>query len=181
MAEIIGENMKDIDFGEKIKELRKRKNVSQEELAFDLKVSRQTINRWEANLKQPNMESIVMLCKYFGVKYEYFFDDEELTEEVAAAADNGGEAQVQAEEKGKGKDKRFIICLCLLVVCSVLFVVLTILTLWSGVNAFDSNVGYVVVSDFENEKTIFAICLVGSIISLGASVIAIFLLKKCKK
>lgn len=173
--------MEDIDYGEKIKELRKRKNVSQEELAFDLKVSRQTINRWEANLKQPNMESIVMLCKYFGVKYEYFFDDEELTEEVAAAADNGGEAQAQAEEKGKRKDKRFIICLSLLIVCSVLFVVFTVLSFRFGFSAFSTNVGIDVVSDFENAELIFAICLVGSILSLGAGVIVIFLLKKFKK
>ncbi|MDE6074962.1 MAG: helix-turn-helix domain-containing protein, partial [Clostridia bacterium] len=79
------------NFGEKIKELRKRKNVSQEDLAFDLDVSRQSITKWEANLTQPNLESINALCKYFGVKYSYFFDDSELMEEAAAAADNGGE------------------------------------------------------------------------------------------
>ncbi|MDE7401170.1 MAG: helix-turn-helix domain-containing protein [Clostridia bacterium] len=178
--------MKDIDFGEKLKELRKRKNVSQEQLAFDLKVSRQTVYKWEANGMQPNMESIATLCRYFGVKSEYFFDEDELTEEVAAAADNGGEAQAQvqaqAEDNGKvkRKDKRFIICLCLLVVCSVLFAVLAFVTVRTGFSAFDSNAGFDVVSDYEDAKTIFALSLVGSIISLGAGVILIFLLKKFK-
>ncbi|MDE5789180.1 MAG: helix-turn-helix domain-containing protein [Clostridia bacterium] len=181
--------MEDIDYGEKIKELRKSKNVSQEDLAFDLDVSRQTINRWEANAQQPNMESINMLCKYFGVRHDYFFDGEEMKEEAAAAADDGGEAQTQVEAeaedngkiKTKRKDKRFIICLSLLVVCSVLFALLMFATAWFGFNAFSPNVGYVVVSAFDNSKIIFAICLVGSLISLGAGVILIFLLKKFKK
>ncbi|MDE5765681.1 MAG: helix-turn-helix domain-containing protein, partial [Clostridia bacterium] len=170
------ENMKDIDFGEKLKELRKRKNVSQEQLAFDLKVSRQTVYKWEANGMQPNMESIATLCRYFGVKSEYFFDDE-LTEEVAAAADNGGEAQaqVQTEVKGKGKDKRFIICLSLLVVCSVLFIVFAVLSFSFGMLAFSPNVGVDIVSDFDNTKIIFTLTLVGGIISLGAGIVLGFL------
>ena len=173
------ENMKDIDFGEKIKELRKRKNVSQEQLAFDLKVSRQTVYKWEANGMQPNMESIATLCRYFGVKSEYFFDEGELTEEVAAAADNGGEAQAQV--KTKGKDKRFIICLCLLVVCSVLFIVFAVLSFSFGMLAFSPNVGVDIVSDFDNTKIIFTLTLVGGIISLGAGIVLGFLLKKFKK
>ena len=178
--------MEDIDYGEKIKELRKRKNISQEDLAYDLKVSRQSITKWEANLTQPNLESINALCKYFGVKYSYFFDDSELTEEAAAAADDGGEAQTQAEAKDNGKiktkskDKRFIICLSLLVVCSVLFVVFAILSVNFGILAFRPNVGYAVVSNFENEKIIFAISLVGGIITLGAGIVLGFLIKKFK-
>ncbi len=190
MTEMNGEIMKDIDIGEKIKELRKRKNVSQEELAYDLKVSRQSITKWEANLTQPNMESIIILCRYFGVKYSYFFDDDELTEEAAAAADNGGEAQAQPqpqveaqpqeEAKDKGKDKRFKICLSLLVVCSVLFAVFAVLAFSFGMLAFSPNVGVDVVSDFDNTKIIFTLSLVGGIISLGAGVFLGFLLKKFK-
>ena len=163
-------------FGEKIKELRKSKNVSQEELAFDLKVSRQTINKWEANTVQPNMESITALCKYFGVKYDHFFGDGPVTEETAATADNdSGEAQV------KGKDKRFIICLSLLLVCSVLFIVFAVLSFSFGMLAFSPNVGVDIVDDFDNTKTIFALTLVGGIISLGAGIVLGFLLKKFKK
>ncbi|MDE7076387.1 MAG: helix-turn-helix domain-containing protein [Clostridia bacterium] len=161
--------------GEKIKELRKSKNVSQEELAFALKVSRQTINKWEANAMQPNMESITALCKYFEVKYEFFVSDGKVAEEAAAAEDNGGEVQA------KGKDKRFIICLSLLIVCSVAFVLCLALSFNYGILAFSPNTGYVVVSNYDNSKIAFAISLVGGLISLGVSIIAIFLLKKFKK
>ena len=163
-------------FGEKIKELRKSKNVSQEELAFDLGVSRQTINKWEANAVQPSMESITALCKYFGVKYDYFFGDGPFTEETAAAADNGGD-----EAQAKGKNNRFIICLSLLVVSSVLFAMFTVLSLWSGMTAFSDNRGFMSVSSENIHESIFIGCLIGSIISLVASVVLIFLLKKFKK
>ena len=38
-----------ITIGEKIKSLRKAKGKSQEDLALDIGVSRQTINKWETN------------------------------------------------------------------------------------------------------------------------------------
>ncbi len=41
--------------GEKIRKLRKSKNVPQEELAFELGVSRQTVHKWENNDMQPKL------------------------------------------------------------------------------------------------------------------------------
>lgn len=162
--------------GEKIKELRKGRGISQEELSYQIEVSRQTINKWEANAMQPGTESIAALCRYFEVKPDYFFGESQAAEEAAAAAENDG-----GEVQEKVKDKRFIICLSLLIVFSVLFVVFVALSIGSGFNTFSSNVGIDVVSNFKNAQITFAIYLSGSIISLGAGVILIFLLKKFKK
>ncbi len=38
-------------FNEKLLELRKRQGLSQEELGMDLQVSRQTVSKWEAIVK----------------------------------------------------------------------------------------------------------------------------------
>lgn len=157
--------------GEKIKELRKEKGVSQEETAYELGVSRQTINKWESNAMQPSTESISALCKYFGVKPDYFFSDSQVMDEAAAA-------EVQA----KGKKVPFIICLVLLIVCSLAFIVLAFSTLWTGLNAFSDNVGYERISTAViTQKGIFIGCLIGSIIMLCADAVLAFLLKKFKK
>ncbi|MDE7379457.1 MAG: helix-turn-helix domain-containing protein [Clostridia bacterium] len=164
------------NLGEKIKELRKQKGVSQEELAFKLGVSRQTINKWEGNVVQPGLENIAVLCKFFGIKSDYFFDDGQAEQEVAAAE------AATAEVQPKGKNIPFIVSLVLLIVCSVLFVVFMILTISSGLNAFSNNVGYDRISTAETRhKSIFTGYLIASIILLCADVVLAFLVKKFKK
>ena len=49
-----------MNFGKNLTMIRKQKNISQEELAFIVGVSRQTIYTWEANIATPN---VVMLKK----------------------------------------------------------------------------------------------------------------------
>ncbi len=57
--------------GTRIKELRKFKNISQEELASRLSVSRQTISKWESDIVSPDINNIEMLSKYFSVSTDY--------------------------------------------------------------------------------------------------------------
>lgn len=53
--------------GERLLKLRKEKNISQEELANILDVSRQTISKWETDQTTPDFDKIVPLCEYFGI------------------------------------------------------------------------------------------------------------------
>lgn len=53
--------------GERLLKLRKEKNISQEELANELDVSRQTISKWETDQSQPDFDKIIPLCEYFGI------------------------------------------------------------------------------------------------------------------
>ena len=53
--------------GERLLKLRKEKNLSQEELANVLDVSRQTISKWETDQTTPDFDKIVPLCEYFGI------------------------------------------------------------------------------------------------------------------
>ena len=50
-------------FGEKLAIARKEKNLSQEELAQKLYVTRQAISRWENNTAQPSFEILSALCR----------------------------------------------------------------------------------------------------------------------
>lgn len=53
--------------GERLYKLRKEKNISQEELANELNVSRQTISKWETGESTPDFDKIVPLCNYFNI------------------------------------------------------------------------------------------------------------------
>lgn len=48
--------------GDKIKRIRKEKNISQQELANKLFVSDKTISSWEQNRTEPNLDMIVKIC-----------------------------------------------------------------------------------------------------------------------
>lgn len=66
---------------EKILSQRKRKGISQEELANELNVSRQAVSKWESNQSIPDMEKIILLSNYFGVTTDYLLkNDIEFTE-----------------------------------------------------------------------------------------------------
>ena len=53
--------------GEKILDLRTQKEMSQEELAAALEVSRQSVSKWETNQSVPDLDKIIRLADLFGV------------------------------------------------------------------------------------------------------------------
>lgn len=59
-----------MNIGEKLFELRREKNLSQEEVADKLNVSRQTVSKWETNQSVPDFDKIVPLCELYGVGAE---------------------------------------------------------------------------------------------------------------
>ena len=60
-----------MDFSEKIYALRKDKGYTQEQLAEQLDVSRQSISKWEAGQAMPEPDKIVALADLFGVTTDY--------------------------------------------------------------------------------------------------------------
>jgi transcriptional regulator with XRE-family HTH domain len=70
-------------FGEKLKNERKKKGWSQEELAEKLFVSRQSVSKWENGMNYPSIEVIIKLSDLFEITIdELLRSDEELTEKV---------------------------------------------------------------------------------------------------
>lgn len=53
-------------FGENLKSLRKKKRISQEDLADKVGVSRQSISKWETGYAYPEMNNLLQLCKIFN-------------------------------------------------------------------------------------------------------------------
>lgn len=63
-------------FGDKLQFLRKTKGISQEQLASQLKISRQAISKWENNSSIPDVENIVKLSNIFEVSTDYLLKSE---------------------------------------------------------------------------------------------------------
>ncbi|MBR5429561.1 MAG: helix-turn-helix transcriptional regulator [Firmicutes bacterium] len=61
---------------DKIIELRKKNGWSQEELAEQLGVSRQSVSKWEGAQSVPDMARIIRLSEVFGVTTDYLLKDE---------------------------------------------------------------------------------------------------------
>lgn len=56
-----------MEFHEKLQELRKKKGLTQEELAAHLYVSRTAISKWESGRGYPNIESLKAIAAFFSV------------------------------------------------------------------------------------------------------------------
>lgn len=56
-----------MEFGEKLRTLRKERNLSQQELADGVFVSRSSIAKWENGLGLPGNDSLKLLCDFFDV------------------------------------------------------------------------------------------------------------------
>lgn len=50
-----------------VKELRKKRNIQQKELAIEIGVSCPTVSEWESQKKDPSGERLEKLARYFGV------------------------------------------------------------------------------------------------------------------
>lgn len=74
-------------FGNILKDLRKKKNLSQEELADKLGISRQSVSKWECGESYPEMSNLLALCEIFHCKlndlvHENVTDLNNLDEEI---------------------------------------------------------------------------------------------------
>ena len=67
-----------MEFNEKLQALRKKKGLTQEELAEFLFVSRTAISKWESGRGYPNIDSLKAIAKFFGITIDALLSGEEL-------------------------------------------------------------------------------------------------------
>ena len=82
-------------YGEKIKAKRRELNLSQEDLADKLFVTRQAISKWENDKATPTMTNLRELSEVFRVDMAYFIGESKVDEEEKDEAIE--------EKKSKGK------------------------------------------------------------------------------
>ena len=75
--------------GEKIAKCRKEKNLTQENLAGALGVSRQAVSRWESDLAFPETDHLTKMCRLFGVTADYLLNygsDDKTNENISESS-----------------------------------------------------------------------------------------------
>lgn len=65
-----------MSFGEQLQLLRRVNNLTQEEFAEQLQVSRQSVSKWESSKGYPEIEKILYICNTYGVTMDELFDEE---------------------------------------------------------------------------------------------------------
>lgn len=85
-------------FADKLISLRKRAGWSQEELANQLDVTRQSVSKWEGAQSIPDLDKIVQLSRLFGVTTDYLLKDELEEPESAPEDPTPARRRVSMEE-----------------------------------------------------------------------------------
>ncbi|MBE5877723.1 MAG: helix-turn-helix domain-containing protein [Lachnospiraceae bacterium] len=63
-----------VTIGNKIRTLRKNKNMTQEQLAEVLSVSSQAVSKWENGISAPDIELLPIIARFFGITMDEFFN-----------------------------------------------------------------------------------------------------------
>lgn len=58
-------------FGKKLRDLRTEKGISQRELGNALGFCNQTVSFWESGQREPDLDSLVLIARYFDVSTDY--------------------------------------------------------------------------------------------------------------
>ena len=53
--------------GEKLRQLRRKKGLSQEAVAKELGISRQAVSKWETDLDQPDLDNLKKICEILEI------------------------------------------------------------------------------------------------------------------
>lgn len=79
---------------DKITALRKKAGWSQEELAEQLGVTRQSVSKWEGAQSVPDMDKVVQMSRLFGVTTDFLLKDELSKEEEDYTRENKAKSPV---------------------------------------------------------------------------------------
>jgi len=68
-----------MSYGNKIKQLRKKHNLTQSELADKLFVSRQAVSLWEQDKVAPSKDTLLILKELYGISIDEWIEENEAT------------------------------------------------------------------------------------------------------
>lgn len=73
-----------MELGERIKEIRSQRHMSQEALAAALDISRQAVAKWESGASMPSTANLLALCEVFQIELTELLSMEPVEEKPAA-------------------------------------------------------------------------------------------------
>ena len=168
-----------MNLGENLKKIRKDNNLSQEQLAEALGVSRQSVSKWESNQAYPEMDKVLQIANMFNLNIDDLLNQdirEVTSEKQSKIAINKYiddflsfiTKTIDMFSSMKFKDK----CKCLIEQCVIIFLLIILFVIieaivsniLSGILAMlPENIIYILKSFFKSIYLIFALIL-GSIL-----------------
>ncbi len=125
---------KDMRLPKKLKTLRKKSGLTQEELAEKLRTSRQTVSYWETGAVVPTTDNLRILSRLYGVSLDDLLDDgREPGQRVAEQPEAPGpEEQAQPPDDSK-KKKRGKQAAVLIVIEAAIIALIACVLIFSGI------------------------------------------------
>ncbi len=92
-----------MNLGNKIKSLRKRSNITQEQLADILGVTFQAVSKWENNITLPDITLAPLIAAYFGISMDELFDFslKEMEIEIESIVDDASKYRESDPDKSR--------------------------------------------------------------------------------
>ncbi|QSX04856.1 helix-turn-helix transcriptional regulator [Sedimentibacter sp. zth1] len=93
-----------MNIGDKIRNLRKERGLTQEMIAEHFNLSAQAISKWETNLAYPDITLVPSIASFFNISVNelFDFDTTEIEAEVMKIVDNNSKFRDNAPEKAEG-------------------------------------------------------------------------------
>lgn len=118
-----------MDLGQRLKQLRTEKHLSQETVAFELNVSRQAVAKWENNTSKPSTANLMAICDLYGISLDELISNKS--------------GELSAEKTGPHKSKGKTAIVILSVIGGMLLILSVILTVWTKrMSVPDNIIGY---------------------------------------
>ena len=109
-----------IKTGEFLKELRKEKNITQEELAEKMGVARRTVSRWETGANMPDMDILIDISDFYGVDLREILDGERKNKQMDKEIKDTILKVAEYENEGKKRSSVTVIVYSALGILSLL-------------------------------------------------------------
>lgn len=91
--------MNNISLGKLIKVLRKKQNMSQEDLASILGVTTSAVSKWETGKNMPDMDMLHKLCVHFNISLDEIYNPETTLSRITSDSLQNTNSAVSAPEK----------------------------------------------------------------------------------
>ncbi|MCR4814998.1 MAG: helix-turn-helix domain-containing protein [Lachnospiraceae bacterium] len=103
-----------------LKELRKEKNITQEQLAEEMGVSRRTVSRWETGSNMPDMDILIDISDFYEVDLREILDGERKSEQMEKEIKDTVLKVAEYENEGKKRSAVVVIVYSVLGILALL-------------------------------------------------------------
>ena len=149
-----------MEFHQKLKSLREKCGLTQEELAEQLGITRQSVSKWELGINEPDLPTIRSLCKILHCSYDALLGE---AEEIVPAAEP---APTPVQEEGQRRYRIYLSQFILLIVYQFVSLIIAFFPFITFSNGMSVNFFQIVFGGHDNMNLV---CLMILILGIGSS------------